>query len=177
MEEATKFPSFQMRKKTERKWGRGILKASIFLLKSAASISIKLATSSCSKCKCWRDHDEWGESCLLQKYLTFKWNYLMLNRIQCKKAQKQFLLRLKITEQIMGIPLDKILQHISLIFLLARVYDLASAGKKTNECKCRVFTRPLIIFKELFKYGLFVKKRQKDFCHLFGLGFACNRDI
>lgn len=59
----------------------------------------------------------------------------------------------------MKIHLDKILQHISLISLHTRIYDPASAGKKMNGCECRVFTRSLVIFKELFKYGLFVKRR------------------
>lgn len=55
------------------------------------------------------------------------------------------MLRLKITEQIVKISLDKVLQHISLIFLHPRIYDLASAGKKMNGCECRVFTRSLVI--------------------------------
>lgn len=48
----------------------------------------------------------------------------------------------------MKIPLDEILQHISLISLRARIYDLASAGEKMNECVCRVFTRSSVNFKE-----------------------------
>lgn len=48
----------------------------------------------------------------------------------------------------MKISLDEILQHISLISLCARIYDLASAGEKMNECEYRVFTRSSVIFKE-----------------------------
>ena len=59
----------------------------------------------------------------------------------------------------MKIPLDEILQHIFLISLHARIYDLATAGEKMNECECRVFMRSFIIFKEWLKYGLFAKRR------------------
>lgn len=69
----------------------------------------------------------------------------------------------------MKILLDKILQHISLISLHTRIYDLASLDKKMNECGCWVFTRSLVILNDWFKYGLFVKRRWKHSSCAWGL--------